>query len=139
MSGLVWAPGAPPPPIPSGDGRLPGRRSRQRPVTRSQRRSQMCPRRIPGGQSRRKRLLGAVMKRLMVRMMLKNPVNLPLLFHREESEYQVLLLWLSLVSMFLQCLIPYLQLIKKIHSHSQNQQKRNSLTPTDTEYIKPRN
>nr|KAF6365818.1 B double prime 1, subunit of RNA polymerase III transcription initiation factor IIIB [Pipistrellus kuhlii] len=58
---------------------------------------------------------------------------------REESEYQVLLLWLSLVSMFLQCLIPYLQLIKKIHSHSQNQQKRNSLTPTDTEYIKPRN
>ena len=83
--------------------------------------------------------ISTVMKRLMVRVILKNPVNLPLLFHREESEYQVLLHWLSLVSVFRQSLIPYVQSIKKLHSQTQFQQKRNSHAQTDTEYIKPRN
>lgn len=79
------------------------------------------------------------MKSLMVRMLLKNPVNLPLLFHREKSEYHVPLLWLSLVSAFLQNLTPYLQLIKKLHSQTLSQQRRNSHAQTDIEYIKPRN
>ncbi|KAF6356625.1 B double prime 1, subunit of RNA polymerase III transcription initiation factor IIIB [Rhinolophus ferrumequinum] len=58
---------------------------------------------------------------------------------REENGYQVLLPWLSLVSVFLQNLIPYLQLIKKLHSQTPFQLKRNSHAQTGTEYIKPRN
>ncbi|KAF6123233.1 B double prime 1, subunit of RNA polymerase III transcription initiation factor IIIB [Phyllostomus discolor] len=139
MSGLAWAPGPPPPPILSVDRRLPGRRNLQRPVTQSQRSPQMCPWWVSRERSPKKRLPGAVMKRLMVRVILKNPVNLPLLFHREESEYQVLLHWLSLVSVFCQSLIPYLQSIKKLHSQTQFQQRRNSHAQTDTEYTKPRN
>lgn len=75
----------------------------------------------------------------MMGRMLKNPVSLPLLFHREESEYQLLLVWSNLVSVFLQNLIHYLQLIKKLHSQTLFQQKRNSHVQTDTEYTKPRN
>nr|BAE90869.1 unnamed protein product [Macaca fascicularis]BAE90968.1 unnamed protein product [Macaca fascicularis] len=99
----------------------------------------MYPQSISVERSSKKRLLGAVLKRLVVTMMLKNPVDLPLLFHREESEYQVLLVWLRLVSVFLQNLIPYLQLIKRLHSQLPLQQKRNSRAQTDTEYTKPRN
>ncbi|XP_023606745.1 transcription factor TFIIIB component B'' homolog isoform X5 [Myotis lucifugus] len=75
MSGLVWALGAPPPALPSVDGRLPGRRSPQRPPTPSRRRSRMCPRWIAGPQSRQKRLPGAVMKRLMKQWKNKYAIN----------------------------------------------------------------
>nr|KAF6439845.1 B double prime 1, subunit of RNA polymerase III transcription initiation factor IIIB [Rousettus aegyptiacus] len=62
MLGLAWVPGPRLPPIPSVDKRLPGRRSLQRPLPRSQRTLQMCPRWISGERSPKKRLPGGEKK-----------------------------------------------------------------------------
>ena len=56
MSGPEQAPGPPPPPIPSVNKRFQGRRSLPRPLLRSRRNPQMCPRWISGKRSPKKRL-----------------------------------------------------------------------------------
>lgn len=46
----------------------------------------MCLRWIPGERNPRNRLPGAVMKRLVIKIVLQSPAHCPLPLHREESE-----------------------------------------------------
>lgn len=88
MLGLAWVPGPRLPPIPSVDKRLPGRRSLQRPLPRSQRTLQMCPRWISGERSPKKRLPGGG-KCLKMRAFLSAPPIRVCVLEAEQMNFTV--------------------------------------------------
>lgn len=79
------------------------------------------------------------MQRLVMKIMLKSPANHPLLFLREESECQALLVLRSLLSVFLHSVNPCLQLITMLRSPALLQLKTSPRVQIDTEYTRPGN